>query len=63
MRELTDLEKIECAEYVVDLLDSTKLGRGNEKNEHGTWMDRARATLRKRADQYLKVRSQTGTHL
>ena len=61
--KLTDLEKIECAEYVIDLLDSTKVGQGNDKNEHGMWMQRARETLKKRADQYIKVTYETGTSL
>jgi hypothetical protein len=36
----------EVAAYVVEVLDSTKVGIGNDKNEHGTWMERAREVLK-----------------
>ena len=60
-RHLTELEKIECAEYVIDLLDKTKAKSGNQSNEHTRWMARARDLLKKRASQYLKIRGETGT--
>ncbi len=57
MRHLTDLEKIECAEYVIDVLDRTKRIKSNE---HSSWMARARALLKERASKYLKIRNETG---
>jgi hypothetical protein len=62
-QRLTELEKIEVAQYVVDLLDSTKAGIGNDKNEHGTWMERAKEALSKRLGHYLKSEARTDMRL
>lgn len=45
---ISELDKLEAAEYVIDLLDKAKA-----KSEHGDWMSRARTIVRTRKSQYL----------
>ena len=61
MRHLTSYEKIEVAEYVLEVLDQTKAGSGNHENEHGSWIERARDLLKKRAAQFLKTSDEFGS--
>ena len=56
MRRLTEFEKIEVAEYVIEVLDKTK---AEQSNEHSSWMARAKALLKERASQYLKIDSRS----
>jgi hypothetical protein len=60
---ISELDKLEAAEYVIDLLDKAKAkpssdtkvpnGCGVYDTEHGDWMSRARTIVRHRKSQYL----------
>jgi hypothetical protein len=52
---ISELDKLEAAEYVIDLLDKAKGGcdSGCGHSEHGDWMSRARAIVNATKSQYL----------
>ena len=54
MRKLTDLDKLECAEYVLDLLGS-KLERSEFEVTGEAWIERCKDECIMRRGQYLVV--------
>ncbi len=50
---MTELDKLECTEYVLDLLDKTLRDDGPFSTAHGLWIQRAKDECVTRRGQYL----------
>ena len=53
MRKLTEYEKLECAEYTLNILEDALTNHGAYDGETGDWLFRAKAEVRKKLGQYL----------
>lgn len=54
MRRLTELDKLECAEYFLDILKKALNRDGPFSTAHGLWMERAGQDMDKIRGQYLE---------
>lgn len=57
MKRLTEHEKLECAEYVLDILEDALIWHGEYEGKTGDWLVRAKEKVRLRLGQYLDNRS------
>lgn len=57
---MTELDKLECVEYTIDLLHKALTQHGAFDGRTGDWIDRCKAECIIRRGQYLKSRERLG---
>jgi hypothetical protein len=52
-RPLTELDRLECAEYTLKILDDTLKNDGPFSTAHGEWIRRAKEKVKDRLSEYI----------